>query len=83
VGGVGQCLHAWRIYRVAAWVCELLRGHPGLAQGQTILDRKKIGYPQHGWGDDIPDAQVCMQVDAAAAGRVFETTLMGDWLAKA
>jgi hypothetical protein len=55
----------------------------GLAQGQTILDRKKIGYPQRGWGDDIPDAQVCMQVDAAAAGRVFETTLMGDWLAKA
>ena len=52
----------------------------GLAQGQTILDRKKIGYPQPGWGNNIPATQVCMQVDAAGCGRVFEATLMGDWL---
>lgn len=55
----------------------------GLAQGQTMLDRRKIGYPQHGWCDDIPDTQVCLQVDAAAAVRVFEATMMGGWLARA
>ncbi len=55
----------------------------GLAQGQTMLDRKQIGYPQKGWGADVPTVQACMQVDAAAAGRVFEDTLMRDWLPKA
>ena len=54
----------------------------GLAQGQTMLDRKPfIGYAQKGWGKDKPETQVCMQVDAAACNRVFEQTLMGDWLA--
>ena len=52
----------------------------GVAQGQTILDRKKIGYAQRGWGDGIPDTRVCMQVDAAGCSEVFEATLMRDWL---
>ena len=52
----------------------------GLAQGQTIMDRKKIGYPQKGWGTDIAETAVCMQVDAAACNRVFEDTLMTNWL---
>jgi inosine-uridine nucleoside N-ribohydrolase len=54
----------------------------GLAQGQTMLRRKNINYPQSGWGADIPDAQVCVQVDAAACNTVLESTLMGPWLAR-
>jgi inosine-uridine nucleoside N-ribohydrolase len=52
----------------------------GLAQGQTMLDRKKIFYPQKGWDGDRPETQVCMGVDAPACGRVFEHALMSDWL---
>jgi inosine-uridine nucleoside N-ribohydrolase len=55
----------------------------GLAQGQTMLDRKQIGYPQQGWGPGMPVVQACMQVDAPAAARVFEETLMGGWLPRA
>ena len=53
----------------------------GIAQGQTMLDRRPtIGYAQRGWDAPLPETQVCMQVDAAGAGRVFEETLMLDWL---
>ena len=53
----------------------------GIAQGQTMLDRRPtIGYAQRGWDAPLPETDVCMQVDAAGAGRVFEDTLMGDWL---
>lgn len=52
----------------------------GLAQGQTMLNRKTNPYPQAGWGDDVPKTHACMQVDAAAASRVLETTLMSDWI---
>jgi inosine-uridine nucleoside N-ribohydrolase len=53
----------------------------GLAQGQTIMRRKEVSYPQHGWHDDIPHTQVCMQVQAQACMEVIESTLMSDWLA--
>jgi inosine-uridine nucleoside N-ribohydrolase len=52
----------------------------GLAQGQTILRRKQIQYPQAGWDAHMPLTHACMQVDAKAARQVLETTLMGDWL---
>ena len=53
----------------------------GIAQGQTMLDRRPtIGYAQRGWDKPLPDTDVCMQVDAAGAGRVFEETLMRNWL---
>ena len=52
----------------------------GLAQGQTMLDRKKIGYPQPGWGEGIPTTQVCMQVNAGGCDRVFQAALMSNWL---
>ena len=53
----------------------------GMGQGQTMLDRRPtIGYAQRGWDAPLRETQVCMQVDAAGAGRVFEETLMRDWL---
>lgn len=52
----------------------------GLAQGQTMLRRREIAYPQAGWEDSMPKTLACMQVDAAAASRVLETTLMRNWL---
>lgn len=52
----------------------------GLAQGQTIMRRKDIAYAQHGWHDDIPHTQVCMQVNAEACLAIIDHTLMGKWL---
>jgi inosine-uridine nucleoside N-ribohydrolase len=55
----------------------------GLAQGQTIMKRLDyIDYPQAGWGEGQPPAQVCMAVDAPGCLQVFEDTLMSDWLKK-
>ncbi len=53
----------------------------GLAQGQTMMQRKAVSYPQHGWHDDIPHTQVCMNVQAQACLEVIETTLLRNWLA--
>jgi inosine-uridine nucleoside N-ribohydrolase len=54
----------------------------GLAQGQTMMNRRDyIDYPHAGWGKDRPLSQVCMQVDAPACLEVFESTMMGNWLA--
>ena len=52
----------------------------GLAQGQTMLRRKDIAYPQSGWGPELPDTQVCMDVQAQACKDLIERTLMADWL---
>ena len=52
----------------------------GLAQGQTILRRRHINYPQAGWDAHVPLTHACMQVDAKAARQVLEDTLMGGWL---
>ena len=52
----------------------------GLAQGQTMLRRKNIDYPQAGWDAHIPLTQACMRVDAQAASQVLEDTLMSNWL---
>lgn len=53
----------------------------GIANGQTILAKLNIPYPQAGWGDHIPATRVCMQVDAAACLQLIQTTLESDWLA--
>jgi len=50
----------------------------GLAQGQTMLKRKSIPYPQNGW--EVAPAKVCMQVQAAACRQKIEDVLMRDWL---
>jgi inosine-uridine nucleoside N-ribohydrolase len=52
----------------------------GLAQGQTVLRRKTIPYPQAGWDPQTPTTAVCMQVDHAGAADVFTRTMLGDWL---
>jgi inosine-uridine nucleoside N-ribohydrolase len=52
----------------------------GLAQGQTMLRRKSIDYPQSGWGPEVPDTRVCIQVQAPACKALIERTLMGAWL---
>ncbi len=52
----------------------------GLAQGQTMMRRKAINYPQHGWEGTVPDTQVCMQVDANGCSTVLEQTLLRPWL---
>jgi inosine-uridine nucleoside N-ribohydrolase len=52
----------------------------GLAQGQTMLRRREVNYPQQGWGADMPDTQACMQVDADACSTVLEQTLLRPWI---
>ena len=50
----------------------------GLAQGQTMLKRKSIPYPQTGW--EVAPATVCMQVQAAACSQKIEQVFMRPWL---
>jgi purine nucleosidase len=53
----------------------------GLAQGQTIMNRRDfIDYPHPGWDKTKPRTQVCLKVDSEACVRLFEETLRGDWL---
>ena len=54
----------------------------GLAQGQTMLRRKRIDYPQAGWEADESMTHACMEVDAKGASQVLEATLMGPWLGR-
>jgi inosine-uridine nucleoside N-ribohydrolase len=55
----------------------------GLAEGQTIMDRREhVPYPQPGWEEEIPRIQVCLEVDAPACLRLFEDTLLRDWLSR-
>ena len=54
----------------------------GIGNGQTLMQRKQIPYPQHGWADR-PATRVCMGVQSAACNAVFEATMMGDWLPRA
>ena len=52
----------------------------GPANGQTMMRRKDIFYPQPGWGDDVPDTHACLQLKADEALQLIETTLMSSWL---
>ncbi|OIQ66579.1 inosine-uridine preferring nucleoside hydrolase [mine drainage metagenome] len=52
----------------------------GLAQGQTIMRRKEVSYPQHGWHDDIPHTRVCMTVQKDACQQCIANTLLRNWL---
>lgn len=65
------------------FVCESGRMRvavDGLAQGQTMLRRKPINYPQAGWDDNVPEVHACMEVQAEACKQVLEHTLMAPWL---
>jgi inosine-uridine nucleoside N-ribohydrolase len=53
----------------------------GIAQGQTILhDRLDLDFPQMGFGADIPLAKAAMTVNVPSVLKVFEDTLMTNWL---
>lgn len=52
----------------------------GLAQGQTLLQRNNMAYPQPGWEADKPVSQVCLEVQAPACLSLFKNTLMAPWL---
>ncbi len=53
----------------------------GIAQGQTILHtRLDIDFPQAGFGTEVPVSQAATAVDVPAVLKVFEDTLMSDWL---
>ena len=55
----------------------------GLTQGQTVMKRNgEAPYPHPGWGPDIPDTQVCLQVDAKACVALCDRILTGPWLAR-
>ncbi|MBI3285726.1 MAG: nucleoside hydrolase [Burkholderiales bacterium] len=52
----------------------------GIANGQTMMAKLAIPYPQAGWEADKPETRVCMEVDAAACARLIDATLASDWL---
>ncbi len=53
----------------------------GIAQGQTILhDRLEMGFPQAGFGQEIPLSGAAMAVNVPSVLKVFEDTLMSNWL---
>jgi purine nucleosidase len=52
----------------------------GAGNGQTMMRRKDIFYPQPGWGDEVPETHVCMNLQAEAARELIESTLLLNWL---
>jgi inosine-uridine nucleoside N-ribohydrolase len=52
----------------------------GIANGQTMMAKLAIPYPQAGWEADKPETRVCMEVDAAACEKLIDVTLASDWL---
>jgi inosine-uridine nucleoside N-ribohydrolase len=53
----------------------------GIAQGQTILhDRLDVGFPQAGFGHEIPLSKAAIAVDVPSVLKVFEETLAAKWL---
>ncbi|MBS7806594.1 nucleoside hydrolase [Variovorax sp. PCZ-1] len=53
----------------------------GIAQGQTILhDRLQVGFPQAGFGEEVPLSKAAMTVDVPSVLKIFENTLLSKWL---
>lgn len=52
----------------------------GIANGQTMMAKLAIPYPQAGWEADKPETRVCMEVDAAACAALIDSTLASGWL---
>lgn len=52
----------------------------GIANGQTMMAKLAIPYPQAGWEAERPETGVCMKVDAQACADLIERTLAADWL---
>ncbi len=53
----------------------------GLAQGQTILhDHLNMDFSQVGFGAEVPLSRAAMTVNVPAVLKVFEDTLMSNWI---
>ena len=52
----------------------------GIANGQTMMAKLAIPYPQAGWETDKPETRVCMEVDALACEKLIDQILASDWL---
>lgn len=52
----------------------------GIANGQTMLAKLAIPYPQAGWESDKPETRVCMEVDAKACAALIDSVLASAWL---
>lgn len=52
----------------------------GIGNGQTMMAKLAIPYPQAGWEADKPETRVCMEVDAAACEKLIDDVLASDWL---
>ncbi|MGL4574187.1 MAG: nucleoside hydrolase [Burkholderiaceae bacterium] len=53
----------------------------GIAQGQTILhDQLDMGFPQEGFGAEVPLSRAALTVNVPSVLRVFEDTLTSKWL---
>lgn len=46
----------------------------GIGIGQTIMSPEGLSFPESAW-DDVPNTQVCMEVDSEALLKLFEDTL--------
>lgn len=52
----------------------------GIGNGQTMMAKLAIPYPQAGWETEKPETRVCMEVDAVACEKLIDATLASDWL---
>jgi hypothetical protein len=52
----------------------------GIGNGQTMMAKLAIPYPQAGWEASKPETRVCMKVDAEACAKLIDQTLSSDWL---
>ncbi len=52
----------------------------GIGNGQTMMAKLSIPYPQPGWEAEKPETRVCMEVDAEACKNLIDLTLAADWL---
>ncbi|BBB64787.1 nucleoside hydrolase [Undibacterium sp. YM2] len=52
----------------------------GIGNGQTMMAKLPIPYPQPGWEASKPETRVCMKVDAEACKQLIDATLSSDWL---
>ena len=52
----------------------------GEGNGQTMMDRLGLFYPEPGWEADKPETRVCMEVNAPACYELIMGTLLSDWL---
>ncbi len=73
------------VYLVAPELFKTMDGRvrvatSGVGNGQTMMDRKALPYPQAGWEAERPLATAAMEVNTPAVLKLIEDTLYSDWL---